>query len=57
MSHTSLTPNAESIRQEIKALISQADVLEDDGKGNRMFGGKALSNKLSELKVELGVEV
>lgn len=57
MSHTSLTLNAESIWQEIKALISQADVLEDDSKGNRMFGGKALSNKLSELKVELGVEV
>lgn len=57
MSHTPLTKDAETIRKEIKALISQADILEDDGKGNRMFGGEALSNKLFELKAELGVQV
>lgn len=57
MSLTPLTTNAESVRNEIKALISDASVLKDDGRGNKMYGSDVLYTKVPQLVCELGVEV
>jgi hypothetical protein len=62
--HRKLTPAAEAIRQKIQGMIPEvlgdggkgikATVLKDDGKGNKMYGGKALAAEVSALMKEMG---
>ena len=47
---------AEEIRKQIKALLSPATVVHEDDSGNKKYGGDALSELISRIKIELNID-